>query len=278
MVVEDFRTGPARPGVAHLPEIVRARDADNAGLRQTRDLLPKIKSLVVVDIDGRGELVLRQPEFLGDEIPGELDGAVLEIIAEREIAEHLEKGVMPRGVADIVEIVVLAAGAHAFLRGGGALVGPLLDAGEDVLELHHAGIGEHQCRVVARHQRRRRHDLVAVGREKIQKCRPDFVNATHNSPIAPNIASANGAVCSTAAAPLLDKGDGGVQKVCRESAACRTSTGTVDRLPCRVDRLGAAVFSSYLFKTVTSGETGLSAGAEGATAPETLRQTDRVTG
>jgi hypothetical protein len=37
------------------------------------------------------------------------------------------------------------------------------------------------------------------------------------------------------------------------------------------------VFSSYLFKTVTSGEIGLSAGAEGATAPETLRQTDRVT-
>jgi hypothetical protein len=28
---------------------------------------------------------------------------------------------------------------------------------------------------------------------------------------------------------------------------------------------------------VTSGEIGLSAGAEGATAPETLRQTDRVT-
>jgi len=37
------------------------------------------------------------------------------------------------------------------------------------------------------------------------------------------------------------------------------------------------VFSSYLFKTITSGEIGFDAGAEGATAPETLRQTDRVT-
>jgi len=37
------------------------------------------------------------------------------------------------------------------------------------------------------------------------------------------------------------------------------------------------VFSSYLFKAVTLGEIGLDAGAEGATAPETLRQTDRVT-
>jgi hypothetical protein len=43
-----------------------------------------------------------------------------------------------------------------------------------------------------------------------------------------------------------------------------------------VDSPGAAVFFSYLFKTVTSGEIGSGAGAEGATAPETLRQTDRV--
>jgi hypothetical protein len=53
-------------------------------------------------------------------------------------------------------------------------------------------------------------------------------------------------------------------------------TKPVERCVQRVDRLGEAVFPSYLLKTVTSGETGLSAGAEGATAPETLRQTDRV--
>jgi hypothetical protein len=51
----------------------------------------------------------------------------------------------------------------------------------------------------------------------------------------------------------------------------------VDRCCDCVDSLGVAVFSSYLFKTVTSGEIGFIAGAEGATAPETLRQTDRVT-
>jgi hypothetical protein len=45
----------------------------------------------------------------------------------------------------------------------------------------------------------------------------------------------------------------------------------------RVDSLGIVVFSSYLFEIVASGETGPSAGAEGATAPETLRQKDRVT-
>ena len=88
---------------------------------QARDLLPQIEGLIVVDIDGDHQLVLRQPEFLGDQIPGELDRALLEIVAEREIAEHLEEGVVARRVADIVEVVVLAAGAHAFLRGRGAL-------------------------------------------------------------------------------------------------------------------------------------------------------------
>jgi hypothetical protein len=37
-----------------------------------------------------------------------------------------------------------------------------------------------------------------------------------------------------------------------------------------------AVFPSAPFETITSGEIGFDAGAEGATAPETLRQTDRV--
>ena len=44
-----------------------------------------------------------------------VDRLLLEIIAEREIAEHFEEGVVARGVADIVEVVVLAAGADALL-------------------------------------------------------------------------------------------------------------------------------------------------------------------
>ena len=162
---------------------------------QARDLLPEVERLVVVDIDGDGQLVLRQAEFLGDQVPGELDRAVLEVVAEREVAEHLEEGVVARGVADIVEVVVLAAGAHAFLRGDGALVGALLEAGEDVLELHHAGVGEHQRRVVARHERRRRHDLVAGLGEVVEKARPDVVDAAHAAAdpvaaVAPPIAAA----------------------------------------------------------------------------------------
>ena len=86
----------------------------------------KLGRLVVLGIDRDQQPVAGEAELAGDQVPGQLDRPVLEVIAEREIAEHLEKRVMPGGVADIFEIVVLAAGAHAFLRRGGALVGPLL--------------------------------------------------------------------------------------------------------------------------------------------------------
>ena len=53
--------------------------------------------------------------------------------------------------------------------------------GEIVLELHHAGIGEQQRRVVVRHQRRRGHDLVAVPAEILEEGRADFVGGRHVS-------------------------------------------------------------------------------------------------
>ena len=86
---------------------------------------------------------------------------------------------MPRGVADVVQVVVLAAGADAFLRRGGADVGALLLAGEHVLELHHAGVGEHQRGVVARHQRRAFDHLVPVAGEVVEEGGADVVAAGH---------------------------------------------------------------------------------------------------
>jgi hypothetical protein len=72
---------------------------------------------------------------------------------------------------------MLAAGAHAFLRRGDAWKGRLLGAGEHVLELHHAGIGEHQGRVVARHERARGQHLMAVAGEEVEEPGTDGVDA-----------------------------------------------------------------------------------------------------
>ena len=115
------------------------------------------------------------------QLPGVGDRPFLEVVAEREVAEHLEEGVVAGGVADVVEVVVLAAGAHAFLAGGGAHVVAVLEPGEDVLELHHAGVREHQRRVVARHQRRGRHDPVLGLGEVVEEGGADVVEARHGS-------------------------------------------------------------------------------------------------
>ena len=78
---------------------------------------------------------------------------------------------MARGIADVVEIAVLAAGAHALLRGRRARIGPLLGAGEYVLELDHAGVGEQERRVVMGHKRRAGYDLMAMAAEILQEMR-----------------------------------------------------------------------------------------------------------
>src|SRR5690606_10122650 len=84
-------------------------------------------------------------------------------------------------ITDIVEVIVLAAGAHALLSRRSAAVGALFEAGEDVLELHHAGIGEHQRRVVARHERTGGHHLMSVLLEIVEKGRPDLAYAAHRN-------------------------------------------------------------------------------------------------
>ncbi len=56
----------------------------------------------------------------GDQLPGKVDGVALEVVAEAEVAQHLEEGVVAAGEADIFKVVVLAAGADALLRSGGA--------------------------------------------------------------------------------------------------------------------------------------------------------------
>ena len=60
---------------------------------------------------------------------------------------------MPERRPDVVEVVVFAADAHALLHGCRPLVGALLFAEEQVLELVHPGVREEQRGVVARYER-----------------------------------------------------------------------------------------------------------------------------
>ena len=138
----DLRAAAARAGVAHRPEVVgHAELADVIG---RHEIQPPLVGLVVArnalfalehrDVQRRG---IEAP-LLRQQVPRQLDRVVLEVVAEREVAEHLEERVMAQRGPDVVEVVVLAADAHALLRAGGARVVALLAAEEHVLELVHA--------------------------------------------------------------------------------------------------------------------------------------------
>ncbi len=66
LIDEDLRAGTTGTSIAHLPEIVGSRDADDLVVREAGDLLPERRSLLVIGIDGHEQTVLRQIEPLGD--------------------------------------------------------------------------------------------------------------------------------------------------------------------------------------------------------------------
>ncbi len=67
--------------------------------------------------DGHVEAVLgdAEPLLAGDQLPGEGDGVALEVVAKAEVAQHLKERVVAAGEANVFKVVVLAAGADAFL-------------------------------------------------------------------------------------------------------------------------------------------------------------------
>ena len=165
----DLRARTAGAVIAHGPEVVLLAEAQDPVVPEAGDLLPERKGVVVVGEDGRDQPLAVEAEIPGQEFPAIPDGVGLEVVPEREVAEHLEERVMARGPADVLEVIVLAAGAHALLSRRGAPVVALLLAREDALELHHAGVGEEQRGIIVRHERRRAHTPVAVALEVAEK-------------------------------------------------------------------------------------------------------------
>src|SRR6266702_8857726 len=116
-----------------------------------------------------------KPFRRSQQFPGVGNGFLLEVIAEGEIAKHLEERVVALGEADVFEVVVLAARAHAFLCGGRAGVIAFFEAQEHVLELVHPRIREQQGRVTMRHERRAAHAAVPLALEEAQERLADLI-------------------------------------------------------------------------------------------------------
>lgn len=173
-VVVDLGARSAGSGDAHRPVVVLLAQALDALGGHAHDIAPDALGLVVLLVHGDPELLRLQPVAAvrhrsGQQLPGELDGAFLEVVAEGEVAAHLEEGAVPRGLADLLDV----RRTHALLHAGGARE-RRLDLAEEVrLEGHHARGDQQQSRVV-RDERRRRHDGVPALLEEAQPAAADF--------------------------------------------------------------------------------------------------------
>jgi len=175
-VVIDLGAGAARTGHAHRPEVVLLATALDA-VGGKADLPPQPHGVVVVEIDGGPHALGVEPEALGDQLVGERDRLSLEVVAEGEVAEHLEKREVPGGVADVLDV----GGAEALLDAGGAAeVGHDL-AQEVRLELVHARVGEQQRRVVG-DQRAGGHQAVSSLDEEVEEPASDLVGVHVHEP------------------------------------------------------------------------------------------------
>src|SRR5260370_40840397 len=182
MVVENLAARTAGARVGHLPEVIAlvfrasglVADADTALFRHADLLPPEIVGLVILVIHRRPQAFRRQLVLLGQQIPGIADRIALEVVAEGEVAEHLEEGVMARRVTDVLEVVVLATRPQTPLCGGRALVGPCFPAEKYVLELHHARLGEQHRLIVGRNERAGGDGRVAALPEELEEPLADF--------------------------------------------------------------------------------------------------------
>ena len=121
-----------------LPEVVFLAESHDVRRVAAYFIFPDAVRLVVVFVDGRPEELRRDLEFLRQEFPCPRDCLALEVIAEGEVAEHLEECAVARGVTDAVEV----GGADALLAGGDAAARRDDLAGEEFLHRRHAGVYE----------------------------------------------------------------------------------------------------------------------------------------
>ena len=87
-----------------LPKIILLAEANHVALLNADFLCPYIISLVVVKINAYIKLLGIHLHYLGAEFPCPCDGVMLEIITEREIAEHLKICAVTCSLSDILNI------------------------------------------------------------------------------------------------------------------------------------------------------------------------------
>ncbi len=156
----NFRTRPTRAGISHGPKVVLLSPSHNVPWRQICDFFPDLVGLVIVFKNRHPEIGRRQADFPGQKVPGQSNRLILGIIAERKVAEHFKKGVMPGGITNVIQIVMLTSSPNAALTAyRSRVITPLL-TGENLLKLHHPGVGEKKGGIIMGDQGRAWHQSV----------------------------------------------------------------------------------------------------------------------
>ena len=150
----------------------------------------------VIRVDARPETVGVEPEHLGRELPRVIDRAFFEVVADRPVAEHLEKRVMRR-VADRRDVVVFQPrAAKAFLTRDEVARRWRALSGDPRFQRHHAGHGEEKRRIVVGNEREssragsaralRRSEEIAPGSQSCARAKV-FDSKLSNSTRAPRL-------------------------------------------------------------------------------------------
>src|SRR5438128_2814481 len=117
-VVVDLGVRTARPGRARRPEVVLVPKTPGACFWNA-GFLPDLEALVVIVVDPCPQPPRFKPQILGQKLVGKGNGLLLEVVAEREVAQHLEEGEVMAVVANDVDV----GRAEHFLDRSGARVG-----------------------------------------------------------------------------------------------------------------------------------------------------------
>ena len=182
-VVVDLRVGPARARAADRPEVLRRRQrhdplGGHADLQPEvdRDLVGAELQLGVAGVHAHPDPVPVELQPVPDELGGEVDRTVLEVLAEREVAEHLEE----RQVVGVEPDLVDVRRPEALLRGRRQRRGRRLAAEEERhLRLHPGGRQQRRAVVRARDERRRRAAQVALLLEEGEEALADLGRGAH---------------------------------------------------------------------------------------------------
>src|SRR3569833_1566790 len=105
MIVENLATRAARARIAHGPEVGLFPHAGEARLGNPNLVEPDARRVINLTVHGDPQSIGVELQRSGQILPRKTDRVAREVVAEGEVAQHLEERMVPRGVTYVLEVV-----------------------------------------------------------------------------------------------------------------------------------------------------------------------------